>query len=409
MRNSDTLRSAFRALGANRLRSALTTLGIIIGVASVVVMVAIGAGTRAQIREEIERTGTNIVIVMPGVPPSQGFLTPGQRPTLTDEDAAALRDEAYGIATAAPSVPGIAQLTTPYGRSSSSLQGITEEFFIARNWRLASGRSIVEEDVAASAKVAMLGQTSARKLFGDGDPVGQTMRINQTAVEVIGVLGAKGQSMDGTDDDEVVFVPLTTAREQIVGRSTVKTRSVGMITVKIADSDRIDEGIEEVRDILRFQHRLRAGQPDDFRINNIAELLSLQEQSSAAMTRLLAAIASISLLVGGIGIMNIMLVSVTERTREIGIRMAIGATRRNILSQFLSEATALAVAGGLAGAAIGIAGAVLAERQFDTRVEVTAEPLILAFFFSALVGLVFGLYPAIGAARKSPLEALRYE
>jgi putative ABC transport system permease protein len=409
MRVSDTLRSAFRALSGNRLRSALTTLGIIIGVGSVVVMVAVGAGTQAQIREEIERTGTNIIIVMPGGPASAGAQPVGARPTLTDEDATALRDEGYGIVTAAPSVPGAAQIATAYGNSSSGLQGITEEFFIARNWRLASGRAIVNEDVDAAAKVAMLGQTTAEKLFGDIDPVGETVRINQVPLEVIGVLAAKGQSMDGSDDDDIVFVPLSTAREQIVGRSAVKTGSVGMITVKVADSDQIDEGIEEARDILRFQHRIRANQPDDFRINNVAEMLSLQESSSAAMTQLLAAIASISLLVGGIGIMNIMLVSVSERTREIGIRMAVGATPGNILSQFLSEATVLSVAGGIVGALSGIVGAIVAQQQFEMRVELTAEPMILAFTFSALVGLVFGIYPAIRASQKSPIEALRYE
>ncbi|GLQ55264.1 ABC transporter permease [Devosia nitrariae] len=409
MSPADTLRSAARALRANGLRSALTTLGIVIGVASVVVMVAIGAGTQALIREEIERTGTNIIVVMPGAAASaSGTQSALIRPTLSDEDAISLRDESYGIVTAAPSVPGVAQLVTPRGNASTALQGITEEFFTARNWRLASGRTIVAEDVETSAKVAMLGQTAAETLFGDVDPIGQTVRVNQVPVEVIGLLAAKGKSMDGTDDDDVIFLPLTTAREQIVGRSSVKTHSVGMITVKIADSEGIDAGIEEVRDILRFQHRLRPGQADDFRINNVAEMLNLQQESSAAMTRLLAAIASISLLVGGIGIMNIMLVSVTERTREIGIRMAVGGTPRDILLQFLAEATVLSVAGGLAGAVVGIVGAIFV-RQLDMRVEVTADPMLLAFTFSALVGLVFGIYPAVHASRKSPVEALRSE
>jgi putative ABC transport system permease protein len=409
MRLPDTLRSASRALRSNRLRSALTTLGIIIGVASVVVMVAIGAGTQAQIREEIERTGTNIIIVMPGAPASAGPVRPGDRPTLTDEDADVLAQAGGTIVTAAPTIPGIAQLATPYGNASSGLQGVTEAYFIVRNWHLASGRMIVDEDVEAASRVAMLGQSTAEKLFGDADPIGQTVRVNQTPVEVVGLLGRKGQSMDGSDDDEIVLVPLSTARQQIVGRNAAKARSVGMITVKIADSNSIAAGIEQVRDILRFQHRLRQGQPDDFRVNNVAAMLALQEESSAAMTRLLAAIASISLLVGGIGIMNIMLVSVTERTREIGIRMAVGARPQDILVQFLSEATFLSIAGGIAGAVVGFTAAVVAQEHFGIRVALSIDPAIVAFAFSALVGLAFGIYPALGASQKSPMEALRYE
>lgn len=410
MRSADILRSALRSLSANRLRAALTTLGVIIGVGSVVLLVAIGAGTQASIRDEIERTGTNLVLVMPGTPVTArvtGVAT--GRGILTEEDADILRDEGYGIAAVAPSVAGVAQLAAAGGGAASTIQGVTEDYFDVRNWQLASGRTIVNEDVATAARVVMLGHSVAEKLFPDIDPIGATLRVNQQALEVIGVLARKGPSMDGSDEDDLVLAPLSTAREQVIGRQAGGARTLNMITVKLADSDRIDEGIDEIRDILRAHHGLRPAQPDDFRISNLAEMLSLQQESSAAMTRLLAAIASISLVVGGIGIMNIMLVSVSERTREIGIRMALGARPAAILSQFLSEAVILSVAGGVAGAVSGLAAAWVAQAHFDLRVELTAEPMLLAFAFSTLVGLVFGIYPALQAARKSPLESLRQD
>ena len=410
MRPADILLSALRSLGGNRLRSALTTLGIIIGVASVVVMVAVGAGTQTRIKEEIERLGTNVFIVAPGSATAAGVrLGAGTRPSLTEADAAATKAEAAGVVTAAPTVSGSAQLATAADNWSSSLLGVTEDYFLARDRGLAEGRLIDDRDVSTGAKVVMLGLTTAEKIFKDADPIGETIRVNRLPMEVIGLLERKGQMLDGSDLDDIAFVPLSTARSQLLGRSFVKANSVSMITVKVADERRMTETMEEVRDVLRFQHRLGPGQPDDFRINNITESLKLQEESSAALTQLLAAIASISLLVGGIGIMNIMLVSVTERTREIGVRMAIGAKPVTIMSQFLAEATILSVAGGVAGAVIGFAGAIIAETQFGMRVELTADPVVLAFLFSALVGVVFGMYPAIQASRKSPLEALRYE
>lgn len=408
MRTSDIIRSALRSLSTNKLRSALTTLGIFIGVASVVVMVAVGTGTQATIKEEIERLGANVIMVIPGGAGGTSLQTV-TRPTLSSDDAVAIRDDGKGITAAAPSIAGVAHLATAVDNWSTGVHGITEDYFTARDRDLESGRLIDDKDDATGAKVVMLGLSTAQKLFGDIDPIGQVVRVNHIPMEVIGLLGRKGQTMDGSDLDDIAVVPLTTARDQLFGRTVGKARSVSMITVKVADENAIEEGIAEVRDILRFTHRLTEGQLDDFRINNVAETARLQEESSAALTQLLAAIASISLLVGGIGIMNIMLVSVTERTREIGIRMAIGAKPAAILTQFLAEATILSVAGGLAGALLGFAAAIVAQQYFYIRVELTSDPVTMAFAFSALVGVVFGMYPAITAARKSPLEALRYQ
>lgn len=406
----DIFRTALRSMRGNALRSALTTLGIIIGVASVVVMVAVGAGTQAAIREEIERLGANVIMAVPGVAYAAGArLGSGTRPSLTDDDAAAIARDAKNLVAVSPSMAGIAQLAWGSQNWSASVFGATEDYFEALDRTVTDGRMLDEQDVVSGAKVVIVGATTAEQLFASTDPIGQIVRVNHLPMEVIGVLGRKGQTMDGSDLDDMALVPLSTAREQLLGRPIGKPRSVALISMKARSQGLIDESIEEVRDILRFQHRLTVDQPDDFRISNITETARVQEESSAALTRLLAAIASISLIVGGIGIMNIMLVSVTERTREIGIRMAIGARPSAILSQFLTESVILSVSGGLIGAMIGFVGALIADMQFGMRVELTLEPVILAFLFSALVGVTFGMYPALIASRKSPLESLRYE
>jgi putative ABC transport system permease protein len=410
MTTLDLFRFAGRSLSANKLRSALTTLGVIFGVSSVVLMVAIGAGTHERIKEEIERLGTNLVIVLPGAALSNGVqLGTASSPTLTDDDAVAIGSETNGVVVAAPAVRGTVHVTTGAANWTTPLLGITDDFFVARDWKVEQGRELGPEDLAKGNKVALIGRTVADKLYEGRVPIDETIRVNQLPFKVVGVLEGKGQTLSGTDLDDVVMVPLGTARDDVLGRTLGKIRSVSVIMVKVANPTHVETAIEETRTVLRARHRLREDQPDDFQIRNVIETMKARKDSSAALTQLLAAVASISLLVGGIGIMNIMLVSVTERTREIGVRMAVGATPGHVMAQFLTEATLLSIAGGIIGAIVGIAGAMIAEHQFGMRVVITVDPIAIAFAFSALVGLVFGFYPAFHASRKTPMEALRYE
>jgi putative ABC transport system permease protein len=310
---------------------------------------------------------------------------------------------------AAPTVRGTAQ--TVYGNTnwSTIIQGVTPEYLVAREWGIADGKMFGQEDVDAATKVAVLGQTVAQQLFGESDPLGQTIRIKQVPFSIVGVLVPKGQSSFGQDQDDVVMIPLTTAKKKVLGANQSNPRAVRDISVRVRDAALMGEAQDQIRALLRQRHRLQSNQDDDFSVRVLADLFAAQEESAQVMTTLLAAIASVSLLVGGIGIMNIMLVSVTERTREIGLRMAVGARGRDILAQFLVEAVTLSVAGGIVGILVGIVTSATIASLAQWNTDVSPESVALAFAFSGLVGVFFGFYPAQKASRLDPIEALRYE
>ena len=404
------LRIALRALAVNKLRSALTMLGIIIGVSAVIVMIAVGAGAQARVEEQIRALGSNLLLILSGARTASGVrLGLGSSFTLSEGDAFAITREIPG-ATAAPAVRGGAQVIWGNANWSTTIYGTTPEYLPVRQWALAAGRSFEPAEMAGAAKVCIVGQTVVRNLFGATDPVGQTIRIRRVPFTVIGVLENKGQSMMGTDQDDLVLMPLNTARNRVLGATTLaKQRAVSVIWVKVDDGLDTAEMAEQVRLLLRQRHRLQPGADDDFSLRNLAEIMAAQEASSRVLTILLAAVASVSLVVGGIGIMNIMLVSVTERTREIGLRMAVGARTRDILGQFLVEAVTLSLIGGLVGTLIGIAGAFAVGRIAGWRVLLSGEAVLLAVAFALLIGVFFGFYPARKAARLNPVEALRFE
>ncbi|HEU4646363.1 MAG TPA: ABC transporter permease, partial [Burkholderiales bacterium] len=353
-------RIALRALAVNKLRSGLTMLGIIIGVAAVIVMVAVGAGAQARVEEQIRALGSNLLLILSGARTQGGVrLAVGSSYTLSEDDALAINREIQE-ATAAPALRGGAQVIWGNGNWSTQIYGTTPEYLAVREWRLASGRIFEPAEMSGAGKVCIVGQTVVRELFGGDDPVGQVVRIKRVPFTVIGVLENKGQSMMGSDQDDIILIPIATARSRVLGAANLaKQRAVSTIWVKVADGYDTQAAETQVRALLRQRHRLQPGAEDDFSLRNLAEVMAAQEASSRVLALLLAAVASVSLVVGGIGIMNIMLVSVTERTREIGLRMAVGARTRDILGQFLVEAVTLSLIGGLAGVLLGVGGALL--------------------------------------------------
>jgi putative ABC transport system permease protein len=405
-----TLQIALHALRLNMLRSGLTMLGIVIGVAAVIVMVAIGGGAQARIEDQIKILGSNLILVMPGATISSGVrIAAGSGQNLTEDDAIAIGREIYGVQASAPTYRGSGQLIAGGSNWATSIQGVTPEYFEVREWPLVDGRIFELAEVATSAKVAILGRTVAQQLFGGIDPLGQMLRINNVPFTVIGVLESKGNSIMGHDQDDIVLVPVSTARNRLFGNPQGKLRRVSSIMVKVREGIDMAQVEEDIRLLMRQRQRTQPDQNEGFTVRNLTEMLAASETASKIMTGLLAAVASISLLVGGIGIMNIMLVSVTERTREIGLRMAVGAKPGDILTQFLVEALTLSLIGGAVGIALGALGAWLVTVVTGFPVMLSLTAIVLATGFSAAIGIFFGFYPARKASKLLPIQALRYE
>jgi putative ABC transport system permease protein len=398
------LQLALRALWRNKSRAALTALGVIIGVASVIAMVSIGAGAQQRIAAQLASMGTNSLMIRSGSVTRGGVRTgAGTTTTLSYDDAEAIAD-LPGVVAVAPTVRTSAQVRYRGTNWGTAIQGVTPDYFAVSSWPLAEGEYFTQQHVASAAMVCVLGKTVAHELFGLANPIGETIVLKGIACRIVGVLAEKGASAWGTDQDDQIFAPLTMVQRKLMGIT-----HVGHIEVQTAGREMTYQVINEVKRLLRQRHRLQADQEDDFRIHNRAELAKASEDSAKVFTYLLGSIASVSLLVGGIGIMNIMLVSVTERTREIGVRMALGARQRDILWQFLLEALVLSGAGGALGIVLGLGSAVALSRLSTFPIAITPWAVVLAFSFSVMVGVFFGLHPAQKAARMKPIDALRYE
>jgi putative ABC transport system permease protein len=404
------LRSALRALAANTLRSILTMLGIIIGVAAVITMIAVGQGATNRVQEQMKGLGSNIMLVLPGGVTAGGVRLGAQTgQALTEDDALAIAKDIPEVQVAAPSMRTGAQVVAGNSNWSTSVFGTTNDYLEAREWPLSSGRTFEAAEMQGSAKVAIIGQTTAQQLFGDADPMDQVVRVKKIPVTIIGVLDKKGQNSMGQDQDDIIIVPISTYRNRIQGGSGGKLKRIGSVSVKVKEGQSMKAAEEGIKELLRQRLKVQPGAEEPFSIRNLTEILQAQEASSRIMTMLLAAVAGISLIIGGIGIMNIMLVSVTERTREIGLRMAVGARGKDILAQFLIEAVTLSLIGGAIGVLIG-AIATWAVGQFaGWQVSMTASSIVLSTVFSAVVGVFFGFYPARRASKLLPIQALRYE
>ncbi|MDP1738713.1 MAG: ABC transporter permease [Caulobacter sp.] len=413
MRRADLVTFAARAIIAHPTRSALTSLGVVIGVAAVVMMTSIGLGAQQRVTSAIGGLGSNLLIVSPGASrgPGGGFVSQGAGSgmSLTEDDAKAIADQVDGAIAVAPAVRGGAQLTAEGANWQSRVEGVTPDYLVARDLTIASGRMFDEAESRQGRKVIVIGQTIATELFGENvDPVGKRIRVGAAPFEVIGVLTPKGQSGFGQDQDDIVLGPLRAVRSRVVGRR-VQGTNVQTVYVKAGEADDLDRLQEDVTNLLRERHRIRQGAEDDFSVQNMASIMEAMQASVKTFTSLLAAVAAVSLVVGGVGIMNIMLVAVTERTREIGLRMAVGAKRNDVLFQFALEAMTLSVIGGIIGLIVGIGGGFLMARLGEWPVAIAGWSIPVSLGFSLLVGLVFGAYPSWRAARLDPIEALRRE
>ena len=396
---------ALEGLRANKMRSMLTMLGIIIGVGAVIAMVSLGMGVRQKVQNSIASLGSNLLIVMPGATSPTGVrMAAGSSTTLTAKDAQSIAKEVPGISLVAPSVSRQYQLVFNNRNWYTNMQGTTPEFLEVRNFSVENGVFFSNQDINTRARVAVLGKTTADNLFGDIEPIGQTIRINKAPFRVIGVLEAKGQSAGGQDQDDLAVIPITTAQERMLGITYIHN-----ISIQAANPDVIEQVQEDITTLLRARHRLSPGATDNFTVRNLAAVMATAEETTKTITLLLGNIAAISLLVGGIGIMNIMLVSVTERTREIGIRKALGATYANILLQFLIEAVVIGVTGGIIGIGLGVGASYVISAVAKWNTAISLWSIAAAFCFSVLIGLFFGIYPARKAALLDPIDALRYE